>query len=221
MGDDGSHARPLVGCATPGVPPVNRNLLIKLTLAGIGLCALVIAGSFFTGPPESKPPEPEQLYNPGGDFTLTGTTGKPFHLQDLRGKIVLLFFGYTSCPDACPSTLARLQRAFNLLTREQVEQVRTVFVSVDPERDNPELLKEYLDYFGVNAIGLTGTKAAIDSVVKAYHAHYMIIPGQTSNWYSINHTTTVFLHDKQGRVQYLFRYEDTPENLAAAIRKYL
>ena len=200
---------------------MKRNLLIKLTLAGIGICLLVIVGSFFTDPPKMTEPDPAQLFNPGGNFTLTGTSGEPFQLQDLRGKIVLLFFGYTSCPDACPSTLAKLQRAFNLLSKEQIEDVRTVFISVDPERDNPKLLKEYVDYFGVNAIGLTGAKAEIDKVVKAYLAHYMIIPGQTSNWYSINHTTTVFLHDKQGKVRYRFLYEETPEQLAEAIKKYL
>jgi len=200
---------------------VKRNLLIKLTLGGIGICLLVIVGSFFTDPPKKTEPDPAQLFNPSGNFTLTGTSGEPFQLQDLRGNIVLLFFGYTSCPDACPSTLAKLQRAFNLLSKEQIEHVQTIFISVDPERDNPKLLKEYVEYFGVNAIGLTGTKAEIDNVVKAYHAHYMIIPGRTSNWYSINHTTTVFLHDKQGKVRYRFLYEETPEQLAEAIRKYL
>ena len=99
--------------------------------------------------------------------------------------------------------------------------MRTVFISVDPDRDNPKLLKEYVEYFGINAIGLTGTKDEIDKVVKAYLAHYMIIPGQTSNWYSINHTTTVFLHDQQGKVRYRFLYEETPEQLADAIKKYL
>lgn len=200
---------------------MQRELLIKLTVAGISVCLLIIVASFFIDPPKMSQPDPAQLYNPGGNFTLTGTSGEPFQLQQLRGNIVLLFFGYTSCPDACPSTLAKLQRALNLLSKEQMEQVRTVFVSVDPERDSPKLLKEYVEYFGVNAVGLTGSKAEIDKVVKAYHAHYMIIPGETSNWYSINHTTTVFLHDKQGKVRYRFLYDETPEQLAEAIRRYL
>ena len=182
---------------------------------------LVIVGSYFTDPPKIVTTKPEKLYNPSRNFTLNETNDKSFHLKDLRGKIVLLFFGYTSCPDACPSTLAKLQRSFNLLTSEQIEQVRTVFISVDPDRDNPRLLKDYVDYFGVNAIGLTGSKTEIDKVVEAYQAHYLKIPGDTGNWYSINHTTTVFLHDKQGKVRYLFLYEDTPEQLAEAIRKYL
>ena len=198
---------------------MNRALLLKLTLAGIGLCLLIIVASFFTDPPKEATPGPEQKYNPDGDFTLTGTSGTPVYLKDLRGQIVLLFFGYTSCPDACPSTLAKIQRALNLLTEEQGEQVRTVFVSVDPERDSPKILKDYVDYFGVNAIGLTGSKAEIDQVVNAYQAHYLIIPGETGSWYSINHTTTVFLHDKQGAVRYLFLYDHDPEQLAEAIKK--
>jgi protein SCO1/2 len=200
---------------------VNQNLLIKLTLVGIGICLLLIVGTFFTAPPKFAPVAPENQNNPNGNFTLTKATGEPFQLKDLRGKIVLLFFGYTSCPDACPSTLAKLQRALNQLTEAQKEQVRTVFVSVDPNRDKPQLLKEYVEYFGVNAIGLTGKKEEIDKVVDAYEAHYMVIPGETSNWYSINHTTTVYLHDKQGKVRYLFLYDESPEKLAKEIKKYL
>ncbi len=200
---------------------MNRNLLIKLTLSGIGLGLLLIVGSFFTDPIQIAPTGPEKQYNPSGNFTLTEASGKPFQLSDLRGKIVLLFFGYTSCPDACPGTLAKLQRALNLLTQEESKQVRTLFISVDPDRDNPKLLKEYVDYFGVNAIGLTGTKSEIDKVINAYRAHYLKIPSEKGNWYAINHTTTVYLHDKQGRVRYLFLYEDTPEKLAEAIKTYL
>lgn len=199
---------------------MNRTLLIKLTLAGIGFCLLGIVASFFIDPAERTSSQSAR-YNPKGNFTLTGTSGAPFELQDLRGKIVLLFFGYTSCPDACPTTLAKIQRAFNKLTAEQIEQVRTVFVSVDPQRDTPRILKDYVDYFGVNAIGVTGTKAEIDKVVQAYDAHYLIIPGETENWYTINHTTTVYLHDKEGKVRYLFLYDEAPEQLAEAIRKHL
>lgn len=221
MGTNASHVPPVARHPCVQVQPVNRSLLIKLTLAGIGICLLLIVASFFTEPPQFMPDGPELLYNPGGNFTLTETTGQPFHLADLRGKLVLLFFGYTSCPDACPSTLAKLQRAFSLLTKEQADQVRTVFVSVDPKRDVPKVLKDYVEYFGVNAIGLTGTKAEIDQVVNAYRAHYLEIPSESGNWYSINHTTTVFLHDKQGKVRYRFLYEETPEQLSEAIKKYL
>lgn len=181
---------------------------------------LGILASFFMDPAKITS-NPSAQYNPKGNFTLTGTSGPTFELQELRGKIVLLFFGYTSCPDACPTTLAKLQRAFNMLTAEQIEQVRTLFISVDPQRDTPRVLKDYVEYFGVNAIGLTGTKAEIDKVVEAYNAHYVIIPGETENWYTINHTTTVYLHDQKGKVRYLFLYDETPEQLAEAIREQL
>ncbi|PLY02113.1 MAG: SCO family protein [Desulfuromonas sp.] len=199
---------------------MNRNLLIKLTFAGIAICLVVILVSFFIVP-KPKPGGPELTHNPSAEFTLTKDDGSTFHLSDLRGEIVLLFFGYTSCPDACPSTLSKLNRAFNLLTPEEKKQVRTVFVSVDPERDNLQLLRDYLDYFGVNATGVTGTKEEVDKVVKAYQAYYLVIPGESSDWYTINHTTTVYLHDKQGKVRHLLLYDYSPEKVAETIREFL
>jgi len=189
-------------------------------MAGIGLCLLLIMVSFLIDLPRLTPTGTEQMFNPSGDFTLTDDSRKIFHLKDLRGEIILLFFGYTSCPDACPGTLAKIHRALTLLGPEQ-KQVRTVFVSVDPERDTPEKLKEYLEYFGVNAVGLTGTKAEIDAVVKAYHAYYLKIPGQSADWYTVNHTTTVFLVDQKGKVRHLLKFEDTAEQMAATLRKFL
>jgi protein SCO1/2 len=200
---------------------VSRKLLLKLSLAGIGLCLMLIGASFLVDLSRFTPTGGlDQAINPSGDFTLVEDDSRVFHLSDLRGDIVLLFFGYASCPDACPSTLAKIQRTLRLLGPEQ-GQVRTVFVSVDPERDTPARLKEYLDYFGINGVGLTGTREQIDTVVDAYHAYYLKIPGQSADWYTFNHSTTVYLHDKRGRVRQLFKDEDTPEQMAAAIRQFL
>jgi protein SCO1/2 len=107
------------------------------------------------------------LRSGGANFTLTDQDGRPFQLSSLRGRVVLLFFGYTSCPDACPTTLSKLARVYKLLGRHR-ERVVTLFVSVDPGRDTPRVLKEYLKYFRVNAVGLTGTKEEIDRVVGFY-----------------------------------------------------
>ncbi len=199
---------------------MSRTLLLKLSLAGIGLCLLLIGASFLFDLSRFAPTGMEKAINPAGDFTLVGDGNQVFHLKDLRGEIVLLFFGYTSCPDACPGTLAKIQRALRLLGPEK-SQVRTVFVSVDPERDTPGKLKEYLDYFGINGIGLTGTKEQIDTVAKAYHAYYLKIPGQSADYYTFNHSTTVYFHDQKGRVRHLFKEEDTPELMAATIRQFL
>ncbi len=200
---------------------MSRKLLMKLTMAGIGLCLLLIVASFFVDLPYATWSGPAQQYNPGGDFTLTDTNGKVFHLKDLRGEIVLLFFGYIYCPDACPGTLAKIHQTLALLDPAQRKQVRTVFVSVDPERDKPDIMKDYLDYFSVNAIGLSGTKEQIDKVVKAYHAHYQIIPDLSGSGYTISHTTTVYLHDSKGKVRHLLLFEDSSQQMAEQIRRVL
>ena len=105
-------------------------------------------------------------FNPSSDFVLKDQDGRDFHLKDHRGKTVILFFGYLSCPDICPTTLSKLARVYKLLGTDQ-EKVLTVFVTVDPERDSPSKLKEYLEYFSIKAVGLTGTKAEVDEVAEA------------------------------------------------------
>ncbi len=109
----------------------------------------------------------------GGDFRLTGSDGLPFVSQSLRGRTVLLFFGYTACPDVCPATMSRLARVYQDLNKQGIAgKVITVFISVDPERDSPEKLRQYLDYFAVNAIGLTGAPAQVADVAQKYAASY-------------------------------------------------
>ncbi len=199
---------------------MKKQLKITLALAVMGICLLVIAGTYLVHFKNAPSPGIEGAFNPGGDFTLVEDNGKVFHLSDCRGKVVLLFFGYTSCPNACPITLAKLSRAFALLGSAR-EKVLTVFVTVDPQRDTPAKLKEYLGYFGVNAVGLTGTKAQIDSVVGAYHAFYQKVPTKSAMGYTINHSTNVYLIGKQGKVHYLFKPLDTPAKMAETIKDFL
>lgn len=200
--------------------PVNRQQKITIVLVIMGICLLIIAGTYLVHFEKSGPPGVDKAFNPSGEFSLTGDNGKDFHLSDARGKVVLLFFGYTSCPDACPIALAKIFQTFNLLGADQ-EKVLTLFVSVDPQRDAPARLQEYLGYFGVNAVGLTGTREEIDSVVRAYHVYYQKVPGESAIGYTINHTTTIFLLDQRGRVRYLFKQSDTPATMAEVIRDIL
>jgi protein SCO1 len=151
----------------------------------------------------------------GGDFTLTSHEGKPFNLEEVRGKAVLMFFGYTSCPDMCPLTMSRIASA-----REQLGgRVATLFVSVDANRDTPAVLKEYVGSFAVPMIGLTGTDEEIMQVAAAYHAQYQMVPASPT--YLMNHTTSVFLIDPQGQLRGLFAYNESPETLATALRAVL
>jgi protein SCO1/2 len=199
---------------------VRKNQLQKLTLLAMLGCLLVIAATFLLDLPKSSTSGLEQQFNPSGDFSLTEVSGKVFHLSDYRGKVVLLFFGYTTCPDACPSTLAKLSRVLKLLGPDRTK-VQTVFVTVDPLQDTPDRLKEYLAFFGVDALGLTGTKEQIDEVVKAYHAYYQRVPTESALGYAISHTVTVYLIGRQGKVHHLFSQEDSVEKMAEVIKRFL
>jgi protein SCO1/2 len=190
--------------------------------------AILLAAQLACGPSSSRdaqPPSPAaeqeplalQMFDFGGDFELTSHTGAPFRLADQRGKVVLLFFGYTFCPDVCPTTLATMGKVQRLLGTDG-ENVRTVFVSVDPERDSVERLREYVGNFQARPIAATGTKAEVDAVVAKYAAFYEKQPSDSAMGYLVDHTSRLYLIDRQGRVRYLFRYGETPETIAKGVR---
>jgi protein SCO1 len=157
----------------------------------------------------------------GGDFALTDHNGQRFELSSLRGKAVLIFFGYSSCPDACPTTLSKLSSVWRRLGSD-AKRVKTLYVSVDPDRDTPAALKADLASFRVDALGLTGTKAEIDKVVAQYGARYEIIPTPDSAaQYTIAHSTTLYLLDGRGRVRLEFPYEATVDQITQGVRRVL
>jgi protein SCO1 len=157
---------------------------------------------------------------PGGDFTLTDHNGKSFSTQSLRGKTVLVYFGYTLCPDACPLTMSRLRSVFNILG-EPANDVVILFVSVDPDRDSPEHLKKYLSQFKLNTIGLTGSAADIRKAADLYKVYYKFVDSGSQAGYLVDHTTLVFLVDKSGKLRYQFRHSDPVELMASIIKLLL
>jgi len=186
----------------------------------IGIILLIISGIYWDY--STTKPNPigiEQALNPSRDFILTEDSGKIFHLSDHRGKVVLLFFGYISCPEVCPLTLTKLARARTLLGSAS-QDLMTVFVTVDPQRDTSARLNKYLGFFDSKAVGLTGTKRQIDKVVRAYRAYYEKVPAKSAPGYIINHTSIVYLIDKQGSVRYLFHQDDSPEIIAKVISEH-
>jgi protein SCO1/2 len=158
--------------------------------------------------------------NPADDFVLTDQEGRPFHLSQERGKAVLLFFGYTHCPDACPTTMSKLSRVYKLLGAN-AEQVVTLFVSVDTDRDTPSVLKSYLAYFHLNSLGLTGTKARIDAVVNQYGAKYEIEKSDSAAGYHINHSTDLYLLDQKGQLANRFKYSDGTQIIVDGVRRLI
>lgn len=157
----------------------------------------------------------------GGDFTLTDTTGKPFSLSRLRGKAVILTFGFTNCPDVCPTELLSYKETLAQLGT-QAEQVVVVFVSVDPERDTPEQMRKYLALFHPDFIGLTATGTQdLEAAKKSYRitAHKSQIKSDTL--YNVDHSAGTYLLDKQGNTVLFEPFGTEPDQIAHDIRLLL
>lgn len=157
----------------------------------------------------------------GGDFALTDHNGQRFELSSLRGKAVLIFFGYTSCPDVCPTTLSKISEVYKSLGNDS-KRVKTLYITVDPSRDTPAILKDDLSNFDVDALGLTGTKAEIDKVVALYGAQYEIIPTpESAAKYTVAHTATLYALDTAGRTRLELPYEAKVEEIVAGLKAIL
>ncbi|CAA6809398.1 MAG: Cytochrome oxidase biogenesis protein Sco1/SenC/PrrC, putative copper metallochaperone [uncultured Thiotrichaceae bacterium] len=156
----------------------------------------------------------------GGDFTLHSMDGD-VSLHDLTGKVALVFFGYTYCPDVCPTSLARISEAFKQLSEEELAQTKGVFISVDPKRDTPEKLKAYTQYFHPNIIGLTGGKDEIDRVSGNYGASYKITQKHSESAYLIDHTALIFVLDTDGKIREFLPHATSVNGVTSVIRKYI
>lgn len=155
----------------------------------------------------------------GGDFTLTDHNGESFQLEQLRGRVVLMFFGYTYCPDICPTELANLSAVLNAL-QDAENRVQGVFVTVDPERDTPQLLKSYVGYFNRHLIGLTGSPDQIDSVARQYRVKYKKNP-HPGGAYSMDHSANLYLIDSRGKLAAVVPYGLPPEHVLGVVRQLL
>ncbi|WP_052760992.1 SCO family protein [Sedimenticola thiotaurini] len=172
---------------------------------------LLIATLLFTG---------SNAFGIGGDFTLTGSDGKPYSLSDSRGHVVVLSFGYTFCPDVCPTSLATISAALSSIG-EAAEQIDPLFISVDPDRDTPEKLREYTHYFHPRMKGLTGTAEQIAEVAKRYHARFDFVgKGETEN-YTIDHTANLYVIDRNGKLAAVLPHGLPPQALADGLMSTL
>lgn len=157
---------------------------------------------------------------PGGDFVLHSAQGD-VSLTDFRGKVVLLYFGYTFCPDICPTNLAMVAQAFELLTPEELAQVRGIFVSVDPERDVLEKLSAYANFFHRNIIGISGSAEEVAAVAKQYGAAYRQTKVDSALGYLVDHSATTYLIGPQGILRENLNHATPPDEIATKIRAWL
>jgi protein SCO1/2 len=155
----------------------------------------------------------------GGPFHLIDQDGQPFSDQDLKGKAFLVFFGFTHCPDVCPTTLFEISEVMRKLGPD-ADRTAALFISVDPERDTPEAMKDYLSSFDPHLRGLTGDAASLAAVAKAYRVYYKKVPLEGGD-YTMDHTAIIYLMDKDGRFVSPFNMKRTVEVAAAELRKHL
>jgi protein SCO1/2 len=155
----------------------------------------------------------------GGPFKLVDQSGKPVTDEDMKGRPFLVFFGYTHCPDICPTTLFEMSEVMRALGKD-ADGVNALFITVDPERDTPAVMKDYLSSFDLHLRGATGDQKAIDAVEKAYRVYAKKVPAEKGD-YSMDHTALVYLMDKQGRFVAPFKLDRKPETAAADLRRYL
>ena len=156
----------------------------------------------------------------GRDFALTDADGKSRTLADYRGKAVVVFFGYTQCPDVCPTTLAALAEAMKALGPD-AERVQVLFVTVDPDRDTPELLKAYVPAFDPRFVGLRGDAKATEAVAKEFKVVYQKVPGATPTTYTVDHSAGTFLYDPQGRLRVYIGHGQAPAAFVHDLRELL
>jgi protein SCO1/2 len=183
--------------------------------AGLALCLGVIA---FIGGRATVAGAP-QAAAIGGPFQLTDQDGRTVTDQDFRGKPFLVFFGFTHCPDVCPTTLFDISEIMRDLGKD-ADRTAALFITVDPQRDTPEAMKEYMSSFDPHVRGLTGDETTLAAVAKAYRVYYKKVPLEDGD-YTMDHTAIVYLMDKEGRFVAPFSMRRTAESAAADLRKRL
>lgn len=156
--------------------------------------------------------------NYGRGFSLTDHTGRARTLADFRGQVVMLYFGFVQCPDVCPTALTRAAGVKQLL-RDQAGRLQVLFVTVDPERDTPEMLREYMAAFDPGFLALTGSTVEIKAVADEFKVYFKKVP--TGSSYTMDHTALSYLFDPQGRLRVALRHEQTAEDYAADVRALL
>ncbi|WP_018413173.1 SCO family protein [Methyloversatilis thermotolerans] len=156
----------------------------------------------------------------GKGFALTDHTGAPRTLADYRGKVVTLFFGFTHCPDVCPTSLATMHQAMTLLGPD-AERVQVLFVTLDPARDTTTLLADYVPRFDPSFVGLRGDAATTAAVAKDYKVFFQKVEGTTPDSYTLDHSAGTFVHDAQGRLRLFIRHGETPQHIADDLKALL
>lgn len=190
---------------SPAVPII--GMIIALSVVAFGWYNLNKA-------PENEFPQFNLAFN------LQSSDG-PFQLSDIKGKVGLLFFGYAHCPDVCPATMVNFGQAINLLNEDERAKMETLFISLDPKRDTPEIMAKYAGFFHPDIIGLSGSQDEVEAAAKSFLIAYeKDKPNQLGN-YSMNHSTYIFIVRPNGNLARLMGHKSSPEEIVAELRRWM
>jgi len=194
--------------------PMNRRLALFATIVAAGVLAACSGDKpAFKGIDISGAPYAREL-------NLPDASGKPRSLADFKGKVTVVFFGFAQCPDVCPTTLAEIAEVKRKLGADG-SKVQGVFVTLDPERDKPEVLAAYIANFGPDFVALRGTPEQITAAAKEFKVYFAKVPGKTEGSYTIDHTAGAFVFDAQGKVRLFLRYGGGVEAMQADVKALL
>ncbi|MCP3371440.1 SCO family protein [Bradyrhizobium cajani] len=191
-----------------------RPLVIATAFAASLVVGLLIM--FWAMGGVSKVAQPAAI---GGPFQLTNQNGKAVTDKNLKGKPTLIFFGYTHCPDVCPTSLFEISEVLRAMGKD-ADKVNAIFISVDPERDTPAAMKDYLSSFDPHLEGLSGDPAETAKVITSYRVYAKKVPTKDGD-YTMDHTALIYLMDREGRFVSPFNLKRTPEEAAAELKRYL
>lgn len=207
------------------MPFARHPVWIYALLAGVAALVLVFGILMLTGTRESGPVvRTSGQADIGGPFTLVSHTGETVTEADFRGRAMLIYFGFTYCPDICPFSLQAMDAALAQLTPEERARIQPILISVDPERDTPEALAAYVqsDAFPEDLIGLTGSEEQVAEVAREYRVVFrQTEEGQEDGSYLVDHTSFIYLMDSEGEFVTVFSHGHTPEAIANALKDFL
>lgn len=189
-----------------------------LSLAVIAMTILLFM--LFAKPPSFNGTSYNEPYPTAPQIELTKSNGETFRLNDQKGKIVLLFFGYTSCPDVCPTTLAELKLVLDDLGNK-AESVEVVFVSVDPKRDTPEKIQNYVEHFNPGFVGLSGSMYELEPIWKQYGIFREEVESNSALGYIVNHTARTYLVDADGNLRLSYGFQTPVEDIVSDLKTLL
>ncbi len=196
----------------------------KLLIGIISVLVMALLWFTFAWQPTTRHSDVTPFVAPppkGGDFTLQSYRG-PVSLSDYRGKVVVLYFGYTWCPDVCPTSLGYLTAAWDGLSEAELQQMQGLFISVDPEGGSVIKIKDYAEYFHANLLGITGTDTNLAKISKQYGSAYQKVEQEDSKMgYAVDHSADLYLIDKHGKLSGAIRHGTPPKKILVSLRKLL